>query len=64
MPKIEYPDYELIRVDVDADTHVGQLTLNVPKKLNALGVPMQEVLGVPAALPEISPEPGGLVAGP
>ena len=38
MPKIEYPAYELIEVDVDADTHVGQLTMNVPKKLNALGV--------------------------
>lgn len=40
MPKIEYPNYELIEVEVDADTHVGQLTMNVPKKLNALGVPI------------------------
>lgn len=40
MPKIEYPAYELIEVDVDEKTHVGRLTLNAPKKLNALGVAM------------------------
>lgn len=38
MSQMEYPHYELVEVDVDGP--VGQLTLNAPKKLNAIGVPM------------------------